>query len=623
MRPVPNGSRDERPFVHLWREIDDLKRTTKGIPSRWPNFPRQPSAAAITREVTQAAHGFFVGQLVGTDVAGTTWYLTTGGFRNDIAGVVIAASTNTFTVCLEGLADVNGQLYINGQPSGTGTAAENTLYYSSSTAGSATVNRDGLPNGSLVRANYMGMDGGRIMVFQVGLNESHTHRLWETAGVYLNDPAVSAPDDGDVLTFDASLGLYGMWKASPAGAVADDSITDAKLRESAALSVIGRSANSVGNPADIVAAGNGRFLRRKSDALAFGGIEADDLAGSPSAGYLLVATSATATGWQSVATAVTPAAIGAVDSTTFAGHSHTLTGDVSGNLSASVVDKIAGIPVPTSPADKTFLRYDDSTSSWVAYELPTTVRGDLLTVNSSGALQRREVGLAGQFLRSDGLDPSWATLGIDELLALSAGRYALDRAGTLRTTTGTHTFNASSKYFLAVLVGSGGGGESGSAGNGSGTFAGQGGGSGELVIVFGKITATSASITIGTAGAVATNGGDVTFVMNGETVTAGGGKAGGAVGGGAGGAAGYTAAAQSANFIAHRRPGDRGESGQCRTVNFSGAGAVSSITCVGGYGGSPQLNVGGTFYGGGGYGGGNNSVAAGAGTAGAVLILEA
>lgn len=53
--------------------------------------------------------------------------------------------------------------------------------------------------------------------------------------------------------------------------VIDDSISNAKLRNSGALSVIGRSANSSGDPADISAsAGSGAVLRESGSALAFG-----------------------------------------------------------------------------------------------------------------------------------------------------------------------------------------------------------------------------------------------------------------------------------------------------------------------------------------------------------------
>lgn len=60
--------------------------------------------------------------------------------------------------------------------------------------------------------------------------------------------------------------------------IADDAITDAKLRESAGLSVIGRSANSTGNPADITAGSDGQVLRRSGTTLGFGTVAAAGIA---------------------------------------------------------------------------------------------------------------------------------------------------------------------------------------------------------------------------------------------------------------------------------------------------------------------------------------------------------
>jgi hypothetical protein len=57
---------------------------------------------------------------------------------------------------------------------------------------------------------------------------------------------------------------------SGATTIANDAVTDAKLRNSAALSVIGRSANSTGDPADIAAANDGEVLRRSGTTLGFG-----------------------------------------------------------------------------------------------------------------------------------------------------------------------------------------------------------------------------------------------------------------------------------------------------------------------------------------------------------------
>jgi hypothetical protein len=52
-------------------------------------------------------------------------------------------------------------------------------------------------------------------------------------------------------------------------------VDDTKLRDSAALSVIGRSANSTGDPADIAAASDGQVLRRAASVLGFGALDLD------------------------------------------------------------------------------------------------------------------------------------------------------------------------------------------------------------------------------------------------------------------------------------------------------------------------------------------------------------
>jgi len=60
---------------------------------------------------------------------------------------------------------------------------------------------------------------------------------------------------------------------------ASTGVTNSKLRQSGALSVIGRSANSLGAPADISAtAGSGAVLRESGSAIGFGTISADGIA---------------------------------------------------------------------------------------------------------------------------------------------------------------------------------------------------------------------------------------------------------------------------------------------------------------------------------------------------------
>lgn len=52
----------------------------------------------------------------------------------------------------------------------------------------------------------------------------------------------------------------------------DNSVTNVKLRDSVAVSVIGRASATDGDPADIVATSNDTILRRTGDALGFGSV---------------------------------------------------------------------------------------------------------------------------------------------------------------------------------------------------------------------------------------------------------------------------------------------------------------------------------------------------------------
>lgn len=84
------------------------------------------------------------------------------------------------------------------------------------------------------------------------------------------DPAdIAASADGDVLRRSGTT--LGFGTVATAG-IADNAISNAKIRDSAALSVIGRGANSTGDPADIAASSDGGVLRRKGSAIAFGQI---------------------------------------------------------------------------------------------------------------------------------------------------------------------------------------------------------------------------------------------------------------------------------------------------------------------------------------------------------------
>jgi hypothetical protein len=82
---------------------------------------------------------------------------------------------------------------------------------------------------------------------------------------------------GTLLAFGAvdlanTSAVTGVLPAANQAAPPADSITDAMLRDSAALSVIGNTTNALANPADIAAASDGQVLRRSGTALAFGAV---------------------------------------------------------------------------------------------------------------------------------------------------------------------------------------------------------------------------------------------------------------------------------------------------------------------------------------------------------------
>lgn len=72
-----------------------------------------------------------------------------------------------------------------------------------------------------------------------------------------------------------SATLTDLGSATLNSTIVANAVTDSKLRQSAALSVIGRSANSTGNVADISAGTDGDILRRSGTSLGFGNIGAN------------------------------------------------------------------------------------------------------------------------------------------------------------------------------------------------------------------------------------------------------------------------------------------------------------------------------------------------------------
>lgn len=116
------------------------------------------------------------------------------------------------------------------------------------------------------------------------------------------DPAdiVAANDDEVLRRSGTSIGFGTV----ATGGITNNAVTDTKLRQGGALSVIGRSANSTGNVADIAAANDGEVLRRSGTSIGFGQVATAGLTDNAvtdakfrqSAGLSVVGRSANSTG---------------------------------------------------------------------------------------------------------------------------------------------------------------------------------------------------------------------------------------------------------------------------------------------------------------------------------------
>lgn len=97
-----------------------------------------------------------------------------------------------------------------------------------------------------------------------------TNAKWCTTDGTVIDCTSDAPGGG---VADGDKGDVTVSGSGATWTVDNAAITDTQLRNSAALSVIGRGANSSGAPADLAAGTDGNVLRRLGTALAFGAID--------------------------------------------------------------------------------------------------------------------------------------------------------------------------------------------------------------------------------------------------------------------------------------------------------------------------------------------------------------
>jgi len=196
--------------------------------------------------------------------------------------------------------------------------------------------------------------------------------------------------------------LTGDVTASGSGSVvatiANNAVTDAKLRQSAGLSVIGRMTNSTGNVADITAASDGQVLRRSATNVAFGAIDlanANAVNGNLPVANLNSGTGASATTfWRGDATWATPSGSGNVtgpgsSTDTAIARYNGVTGTILKDSTVTIGDN-GNITVPITSSSSSGLVSIDINNTNTSTTLISEVVGirSLITTAAGGAANR-------------------------------------------------------------------------------------------------------------------------------------------------------------------------------------------------------------------------------------------
>lgn len=171
------------------------------------------------------------------------------------AALGIYSSSMLFSSMKQGFVTQNlAKIDVPLTDSGTSTSKANMVFYINHN--NTLTERMRIDNLGKLSLNRWSIPGDRMLVIHSD-NSVDTAAISSGSGVGVTDG-----DKGDITV--SSSGT--VWSYD------NNTVTDAILRQSAALSVIGRSANSTGNVADISAGSDNQVLRRSGTTIGFGAI---------------------------------------------------------------------------------------------------------------------------------------------------------------------------------------------------------------------------------------------------------------------------------------------------------------------------------------------------------------
>jgi len=232
----------------------------------------------------------------------------------------------------------------------------------------------------------------------------------------------------------------------PTAGLVDNAVTNAKLRDSAALSVIGRSANTTGDPADIAAGTDHQVLRRSGTALGFGAVALNQAAAIT--GTLPVGNGGT--GITSFGTGVATAlgqnvtgsgGIALSTSPTF----------TTPTLGAATATSVNGLTITSTTGTLTLVNGSTLATAGANSLTLTTTGATNVTLPTSGTLATTAGTVASFSAGTTGFTPNTATTGAVTLggtLAPANGGTGVNNATrtlTINSNAGTLNFTAASK----------------------------------------------------------------------------------------------------------------------------------------------------------------------------------
>ena len=216
------------------------------------------AAASHTHAASDITSGTIATARLGSGTASSTTFLRGDSAYSTIPTGAIDdnAITNAKLRDSSALSVIGRSANSSGDPADIATSADgDVLRRSGTTLGFGTIATAGIANDAVTDAKLR--NSSSLSVIGRSANSS-------------GDPAdIAAGTDGHVLRRSGTT--LGFGTIATAG-ITDAAVTDAKLRNSAALSLIGRSANSSGAPADIAAASDHQVMRRSGSAIAFGAV---------------------------------------------------------------------------------------------------------------------------------------------------------------------------------------------------------------------------------------------------------------------------------------------------------------------------------------------------------------